>query len=165
MSGLWRPDEVLSQKDLILPGVSPTNLVMGGRFETFSVTNDVYNICERLAELNPRLWIHGLRDINTDEVAFCIMEKTPRGDELVFKTRELDARIIEEVRYLMAVPLAKRVEQMDRILQEREQAAHEAELDKLYETMGEQFRYQLWHDGFIEHRDKSYPKRGVKAGD
>jgi hypothetical protein len=165
MGRLWRPDEVLSEKDLILPGVTPANLVMGGRYETFAVTSDLYNICERLAELNGRLWIHGIRDTQTDEVSYCIMERTPEGDKLVFKTRELDARIIEEVRYLLHVPFEVRFKAAEELLAKKEAEHKENELNKLYEDFGEQFRYQLWHDGFYEHRDKSYPKRGVKPSD
>ncbi len=165
MSRLYRPDEAIQGGDLILPGVTPANLVMGGRYETFSVTSDVYNICERLAELNPRLWIHGLRDTKTDEVAFCIMERTPEGDKLVFKVKELDARVVEEVRYLLHIPFEVRFKAAEALLAKKEEEYKEDELNKLYEDMGEQFRYQLWHDGFFEHRDKSYPKKGVKPND
>ena len=163
MGRLYRPDEALTEKDLILPGITPANLRLDGRFKATMVTSDVYNICERLRELNARLFVHYLEDTMTGEGAYCIMELTTEGEKLVFKVRELDARVVEEVRYLLHVPFAERFAASQRLLDKREAEQKEEELDQLYEDLGRQMWYQFEHDGFIEHRGTSYPKRGIKS--
>lgn len=165
MGKLWRNDEVLDAKELVLPGVTPANLKLDGRYRSALVTSDMYNICNRLAELNPRLMIHELVDTFTGEHAYCIMEQTPDGDKLVFKTKELDARVLEEVRYLMSVPFEYRYAQSLKLIEKLEAEAHQKELDELYENLGRQMLSQFEHDGFIETRGISYPKRGVKPRD
>lgn len=152
MGKLWRADDVLSEKDLILPGVTPANLRLGGPFKSTMITSDVFNICERLAELNPRLEIHFLWDERKGgDSGYVVMERISHDEsQVVFKTRQLDGRTVEQVRYLLSVPFAERFAQSQKILDKLAKDEHEAELDELYERLGAPMLRQLFHDGFID---------------
>ncbi len=130
------------------------------------IDSDVYNICERLAEIDPRLKIHLIEPpicVGAKVYNFGITEACDDGVErLVFRTDALDARVISHVQYLLKVPFATRFAKAEAIEARREEERQEAEHAKLYETMGGPMLRQLEHDGFIEHRGVSYPKRGVK---
>ena len=167
MGQLWRPDEFLSEKDLVLPGVTPDNLKLDGSIKSAMITSDVFNICERLKELNPRLEVHAIWDDRPGgDRGYAIMERTgPHETKLVFKCRELDARVIHEVQYLIGVPFEERMKRVEKLLADEDRRQKEEELDKLYEDMGRAMWFQLEHDGFIETRGVSHPKRGIKPRD
>jgi len=147
---------------LALP-TRPDNL--HGSYGTL-VDADVYNICERLKEIDPRLKIHFIDPpirYGPKVYNFSITEACDDGVErLVFRVEELDARVIQHVQYLLKVPFETRFAKAEAIEAKREEERQEAEHEKLYETMGGPMLRQLEHDGFIEHRGVSYPKRGVK---
>lgn len=126
------------------------------------VEGDVYDICERLKELDPRLHIILIED--GEQHAYVIMEHCDDGVErMVFKTKELDPRILDKARELLYVPFEDRLKKIDRENEAYEQAFKEEELDRLYEDFGGPMYNQLEHDGFIT-RSKSYPKLGIASG-
>jgi hypothetical protein len=149
--------------NLMLPdGMAPSNLHLRPSVKTRYVDGDMFDICERLAEISTRLYIVEL--VDDGKAAYAIMEHADDGvQRLVMKVKELDARILEKVRYMLHVPFAQRLAAVDAENAKYEADHHERILDETYERMGGQFRRQLWHDGFIEHRDVSYPKIGVAA--
>jgi hypothetical protein len=126
------------------------------------VDSDVYKICDRIREVSPDLYIVYNHDDATGK-PFAIMEKCIDGvDRLVFKTPELDGRVIEKLQYLRSVPFEKRFAEAEKKVEKDKKDFDDEQLEKLYDEMGIPMRYQLWHDGFIDHRNVSYPKRGPK---
>jgi hypothetical protein len=150
--------DALTETDLVMPGlVAPSNLKRGGRFRSAQITSDIYNICTRLQELSPRLYLHWVEDTlhkdydSKDQIAFVVTEITPDGTEaVVLKTRHLSPQIIEDVRYFMGVPLAQRAAEMIKKADKFEADAHESHMDRLYEEMGAPMLRQLYHDGFVD---------------
>ena len=145
-------------------GMAPANLHLRPSTKTRYVDSDMFDICGRLAEISPRLYIVELTE--ADNSAYVIMESC---DDLVQrqvyklqKGQELDARVITKVQYLLNVPFAHRYAAIEKENAKYEADHHEALLDEAYEKMGGQFRKQLEHDGFITHRGTSYPLRGPK---
>jgi hypothetical protein len=147
---------------LALP-TRPANL--RGRFGDL-VESDVFHICERLHELDKSLNVHVIDPpiaFGEKVYRFAVTEQCADGVErLVFRVEELDARIIEHVRYLLRVPFEHRFNEAEKLADKLTAEAKEHELDKLYDTMGAPMLRQLEHDGFITHRGKSFPKRGVR---
>lgn len=139
----------------------PRNL----RYARGHVEGDVFRICERLAEIDPRLFVEPLDPpvtFNGTTYHFSIVEECGDGVcRLVFRAPALDARIIEHVQYLMHVPFERRFKEAVDRAEQMEADAKEAELDDLYERMGRPMWTQLEHDGFIQ-RNRSYAKRGVR---
>ncbi|WP_281783776.1 hypothetical protein [Sinimarinibacterium flocculans] len=124
------------------------------------IESDMHRICERIALISPNLFIVQLED--SDARSWLIMEQTKHGsEELVYKTDELDARVLTKIRYMRSVPLEKRVAKIEAEIEAEKAAAHENEMEELYEKMGADFHKQLAHDGFITHTGKSFAKRGV----
>lgn len=146
----------------VIPGIAaPTNLLLSDDTKAVMVEKDVYDICERIKELSPNLYI--LQAMDNDHCAFIIMEHCKDGvDRLVIKVKELDNRVVVHLQKMLHLPLEERVRIAEKLNYRHEQEAKEEALEDLYERIGGPMRRQLWHDGFIEHRDKSYPKRGIK---
>jgi hypothetical protein len=144
---------------VIIPGSSrPSNLHFHDGVTVRMVDSDVYRICDRVKEISDRLFIVVASE--GAKHAFIIMEHCDDGvDRRVYRTNELDGRVIEKLRKMMHMPLDERVRVLEKEEAANEAARKEAEFEELYERLGGPLRYQLWHDGFIDHRDKSYPKR------
>ncbi len=142
---------------LILPGgVVPSNLHLDPSVRASQVTADVYMICDRIAEVSPRLFIEEL--VRDGKKSYAIMEYCDDGvARLVFKTKELDARVVEKVQYLRHVPFEKRFQIAEDIEQKNAREQHENYMEKLYEQIGRPMWTQLEKDGFID-RPVSYPK-------
>ena len=146
--------------DLLLN--KPTNLVLGDTMKAAYVDGDVFNICERVKEISPDLYIVLLE--KDDKFAYAVMEHCVDGVErLVFKVKELDNRVCEKLRRLMSIPLNERVAEIEKHEHRLEAERLEQESDELYERFGRPMWTQLEHDGFIQ-RGVSYPKRGVAGG-
>lgn len=135
--------------EFIMPMV-PANIQSNGRYRVNEVTADVYNIAQRLKDLNPRLRINAITDARNGETAFTIIEDD--GDELhvVFRCRRLDARVVEYVRYLLNVPFAKRFAEAEKLQAKWEEEAHEDELDELTERFGLEMQHDLKKNGFVD---------------
>lgn len=127
------------------------------------VESDMFDICGRIAEISPRLriWVHE----DGREKPFVILERIPETgkEEMVFRTDVLDGRVLEEIRYIQAVPYAKRYA----IMEAREDAAKKKQeqdgLDGLVERIGLPMRRELERCGFIGSRGTSYAKRSRVA--
>ncbi len=145
--------------DLLLPdGMAPSNLHLRPSVKARYVDGDMFSICGRLAEISTRLFILELTE--QGERAWAIMEHADDGVErlVLGGIRELDARILEKVQRMQAIPFEHRVAAAEAENAKFEADHHENILETAYERMGGEFRRQLEHDGFITHRGVSYPK-------
>lgn len=148
---------------LILPHrTAPSNLNLRPSVKVRYIESDLYDICRRIQEISPNLFILELEE--GDTASFAIMEHCRDGVErLVYKVEELDGRVVERLRYLMSVPLMERIEAANREEHKFEEDRKEAELEHLYETLGGPMHTQMVHDGFSL-GNKSYPKSGHVGG-
>lgn len=126
------------------------------------VDSDLYNICERIKEVSNRLFI-----VEADDNAshsFVIMEHCDDGvDRMVYKTDELDDRVIKKCQYMLGVPFDQRMKKLEEDNAKWEAEQRENELEMLYEKLGRPMWTQLDHDGFIDGgRGVSFAKRGPK---
>lgn len=144
---------------LIIPAsAAPTNFRSDG---TEVIDSDVFNICERLREISRSLV---LRYDHAQE-KFIVSEVCEDGVErFVKKYDELTPQIESDMRYLLGVPFAERVKELERENEKFEQQFHEDEMDRLWYQLGEPMLHQLHKDGFTDHNPKSYAKRGVNLG-
>lgn len=143
--------------NLLLPeGSVPTNLHLNPNTDRARlVTSDMYHICERIREIDPRLYIVELERETREgsKYGFAIMERCEDGvDRLVLRAsqRGLDERILEKLRRIMALDLHARIAELDREREKWEAEQHENELEKLYEEMGGKMHRQLVADGFTQ---------------
>ena len=153
--------------NLMLPdGLAPSNLHLRSSVKVRYIDGDMFDICGRLAEIDPRLFIVELSDSEVDGAKYVIMEHCADGVARMAipeRLKELDARVLERVQYLLHVPFEHRLAAIEAENAKYEADHHENILDEMYEKMGGEFRRQLEHDGFITHRGVSYPKLGVAA--
>jgi hypothetical protein len=156
-------------RSLILPdGVKPSNLDLPLDCHVKHIDSDVFDICNRLAEVSPRLWVLAVFDRpGTD---FIIMEDCEDGvQRSAFRVgphwdiTALDNRVVEKCRVLQSLPLSVRVAAIDKEMQKRADQKKEDELDDLYERMGAPMWGELERCGFIQ-RPVSYAKRGAVGG-
>lgn len=125
------------------------------------VEHDMYSIAQRVREVDKSLRIafHPGRD-----EPYTIMERGSDGvDRFVFRTAELDGRIIEKLHYLLNVPFEKRFAEVQRLEAKNKQEYAQYERDKMYAEIGEPMLPALVKAGAIDSRPQSFPKRGVKA--
>lgn len=134
--------------ELLIPGV-PANVRPGGRFKVTEVTNDLYNIAERIKEISPRLFINITEDQGTGSKAYTIVEETPTGSQVVFRCNVLDARVLEHVQYLIKVPFAQRFAEAERRAEKYEAEAQEDEMSDLVERIGLPMLRDLKQCGFL----------------
>jgi hypothetical protein len=154
--------DFLQETDLVMPGIRPGNLQVGGRYRDVPVTGDVYMICDRVQqEFGDLILIRGVEDTAKGELAYAILERTSTGEKLVYMTKALDERIITNIKYLLAVPFEDRLAHAEKLEAKAEKEQKDDEFEKLYEELGGPMLRQLEHDGFIETRGTSYPKLGV----
>lgn len=146
---------------MTVPGpFAPSNLILPHELRNAHVDGDLYDICERVKEISPALHIAPLN--GDDGYAFAVVEKCLDGvDRVVVKVRELDARVLDHLRGMMAKPLAQRLEEIEKTERRLEADRKEAELDDLYERVGRPMWTDLERTGFIT-RPVSYPKKGIK---
>jgi hypothetical protein len=149
---------------LILPsGLAPSNLHLREGHTARFVDGDLYNICERVKEVDRNLHVVEL-DKGDDGHCFAIMEHCNDGIErLIFTVRELDSRVIERLQRIMHMDLRERLAVLEAEEYKYEADRKENELEALYENMGDSFRRQLYRDGFSQ-SPVSHPKRGVTGG-
>ena len=111
----------------------PTNLRARG---VTHVTSDLYDICARVKELDPRLFIvyH-----ETNALPYTVMEHCADGvDRIVRQYATLDARVLESLRYMLNVPFAQRwrvtADEVDR---------HNADSERMSEEALEKFAFEF----------------------
>lgn len=148
--------------DLHLP-FKPSNLEVPYGYSDVHVDGDLYNICERVKEISPDLFIIPLPE-GSGPWRFSIGERCKDGVErLVFHTRELDGRVVDELRRIMAMPLNERLRKLEQEEHQFDADERERQLDELYETVGRPMWTELEKCGFIQ-RGVSYPKSGATGG-
>jgi hypothetical protein len=82
----------------------PENLRMKGATH---VSSDLYDICNRIREVDPSLFIVYHPDHQTHP--YVVMEHCRDGeDRIVKRYATLDARVLEDLRYMLAVPFDER---------------------------------------------------------
>lgn len=112
------------------------------------VESDLYDICERIKEIDPSLFIVLLDD--GDRAAYAVMERCADGVErLVSKHRELDQRVLDKLMYLKSVPFEKRFAQIEAQIDREEAEEREREAEEMYETTGAPMYRELKRCGFI----------------
>lgn len=147
--------------DLVLPhGTVPSNLMMPPDRRHVMVETDVFNICQRVREIDPNLkiiWFDREKD------PYVVMETSIDGIERwVCATDALDERLLRKLQHMIGVPFEKRFEEAEKANEAFEKATREREFEELYERMARPMWTQLEHDGFIQ-RPVSYAKKGVRS--
>lgn len=150
---------------LSLPaGLAPSNLHLRPSVRAKFVDGDVLGICERLAEISPRLYLVELSEDGRDRAAWTVMENCPDGvQRQVKKYHDLDQRMLADVQRMLSIPLEHRAAAAQADIDAANAKLDDDNIETRYEQLGHAFRRQLWHDGFIEHRGVSYPTRGVAS--
>jgi hypothetical protein len=159
----------VSTKLLLPTGAVPSNLHFPEDVDVQYVDSDMYGISERVSEISPDLHIWQLSKDSPEseggKLSYMVTESCVDGVErLVFKVKELDARVLHKLSELFAVPLQERYEKLAAENYRYEQKAKEDQADELYERLGRPMWTQMEHDGFIGPRNVSYPKLGVISG-
>jgi hypothetical protein len=133
---------------------------------TTEVTGDLYNICNRMAELSPNLLMRDRAGYGWPEDGgkrYICSEICVDGIERwVWGFQELDARVIEKLEYMLHVPFEIRFAEAERLEAQIEEARKQAELDRLVETVGLPMLPDLERTGFIQ-RPVSYRKGNATA--
>ena len=98
------------------------------------VEHDVYNICNRVKELDPNLYIvlHQGHDRPWVVMEHC----RDNVDRFVSRYKELTPQIIDDLHYMLAVPFEKRLEEAERRVE-----AHNAQYDGISDEKMDRF---LW---------------------
>jgi hypothetical protein len=164
---------------VLLPeGMRPTNLHLTPFYKNEDglliinkakvVTSDIYMICERIKEINPRLYLLELEQDSREgqRFGYAIMEKCIDGvDRVIFRVTKdrLDARVLEKLRYIMALDLNERIAVCDREREREEKAQAEAASEEIWNSVGGPMWVELERDGFIETRPISYRKMNRTA--
>lgn len=116
----------------------------------------MFNICERIKEIDPSLAIIQLDD--GDRCSYAVMERCADGVErLVSKHKELDQRIIDKMMELRAIPFEQRFTAIEAQVDREEEEQKERDFEELYERLGGPMLSELEKTGFID-RATSYPK-------
>lgn len=128
------------------------------------VDGDLYHICERIKEVDPSLFIVQLVD-DRHNCAYMIMEHCEDGvDRLVYKTKELDARVIEKCQYMKSVPFEHRFKVIEKEIDEAEADRKAKEAERFYELVGAPMREELQRCGFTETRGRVFMSGGSRKG-
>jgi len=152
---------------LVLPETArPANLTLSRGSRARVLTSDLYDICNRVAEIDPSLYIIELDHDDPRPYRWIVMEHCKDGvDRMALRVREgeLDARVLEKLRHQLAVPLRDRLEQLDREAEGYRKQYLEDEADRLYERIGPAFRKQLHDCGFTHApRPTSFPTKAIR---
>jgi hypothetical protein len=147
----------MTKTSLDIPGsATPSNLRLPESAQAVIVESDMYNICNRVKDISPSLFIVLLTD-NT-KYAYAIMESCKDGvDRLVYKVKDLDARVLDRLAYMMKFPLNERMKQLEKDEHRMAKSLHEDSMEELYERMGEPMKWQLVKDGFAS-RSRFYSR-------
>jgi hypothetical protein len=141
---------------LILPdGVRPSNLHLNPETDKVRfVSSDMYQIAERIKEISPNLYLVELQRDSEEgsKFGYALMEHQPTMDYLVMRVAAdgLDGRVLERLRYMMALTLHERIALCDKEREAWEKQQQENAFEELYDRLGGPMHRQLAHDGFIE---------------
>lgn len=154
---------------IVLDGV-PTNIRLPEGSRATHVESDLYNIAERLREIDPNYRLTLLEHADGRAV-WSVNELTRDGKEaLIFRVGpgceidELDARVISKVQYLRAVPVHERLAKIEREVAQEKAKRAEEQAEAMYARLGEKMYSQLSRLGFIDTpRAESLPNRNATA--
>ncbi len=135
-----------------IPGsAAPNNLHFATDVRATILESDLYDICNRIKEIDPALFIVVLDSKHQDGYSFAIMEHCDDGwDRLVWRVKELDQRVLNKAAYLKHVPFEKRIEEAEKV-EARMKAEQDAQqFDELFENLGRPMQRELARTGFID---------------
>lgn len=149
--------------DLHLPG-TPSNMKfpphLAGKMKM--VEHDVYNICNRVKEIDPRLYVV-LQEGH--EKPWVVMERTFQGDsvEMVARYERLDASILDDLRRMLSIPFEQRMRELfEKVDAENKAKENEWKESESHERFMWDFRKALEESGIGNmHWTRSY--RNVKG--
>lgn len=149
---------------LEIPGsAAPNNLHFADDVRATLIEQDLYDICTRLNEIDPSLFIILLEDGNSHR--YTIMEHCSDGwDRLVWSVNDLDQRVLEKAAYLKKVPFEHRLEEAEKVEARMKAEAESEAFEEFYEKLGGPMRHQLRHDGFTDGNFMDTAKRSGKRG-
>jgi hypothetical protein len=160
---------------VLLPeGMRPTNLHLTPFYKNEDgvliinkarvVTADMFMICQRIGEINPRLYLLELEQDSREgqKFGYAVMEKCVDGvDRVIFRVSKdgLDGRVLEKLRYIMGLSLHERIDFCDREREREERHQAEDASEEIWETVGGPMWVELEKDGFLSApRPVSYRK-------
>lgn len=107
---------------MLVAGI-PDNMrldVSGDQNKMAMVDSDLWNIAERVKEIDPNLMIIFHADAKEP---FVVMENGPDGvSRFVARYAELDQRILEDLRYMARIPFDERMKKIEREIDKRNEA-------------------------------------------
>jgi hypothetical protein len=156
--------------DIVLPsGAAPSNLALPNDTRTRMIGSDMFDICKRIADVSPNLYVVVHEKPDGSLLHYSIMEKCADGVQRLAlnvgpgkSIDALDGRVIERLKYMLHVPLSKRLDAIEKMEDKDKADEKERSLEELYEKIGRRMHWQLEHDGFIDSRGISAPKKGVR---
>lgn len=122
------------------------------------VESDVFNICNRIKEIDPRLVVR-LRDGHAKP--WVVLEITDDGIERwVAAYEELNASILDDLRYMAAVPLEDRVARVEREIEASNKELEKGMSDETFEKFAWDFNKALRQSNMSDPVwDRSYRPR------
>ena len=127
----------------------PTNLrldMSGDRHTSAVVGSDLYGIAERVRELDPNLMIVFHED---REEPFTVMENCKDGVvRFVARYKELDSRIIDDLRYMLNVPFEERLKKVEREI-DKANADLEKPDDEVLDWLASEMRRDMKKYGIV----------------
>jgi len=135
----------------------PSNLRLGlgATIPTRVVENDVYNICERIAEIDKNLFV--VLHPDHDE-PFVVMEMCGDGEaRFVKRYAELHPGILEDLRYMLAVPLDVRLKILDAEVEKHNTKATQFLSDEQREKFRWDFQRSLYNSNFTTTKTRNMP--------
>jgi hypothetical protein len=131
---------------LITP--TPSNIrIAHTKKQQAMVDSDLYNIAERVKEIDPRLIIifH-----DREEYPFVVMEQCADGEtRYVKRYQELDSRILDDLRHMLSVPFMDRVRVADELEAKRRREL-EAPDPEVIEWLAHEMRRELIKSNWID---------------
>ena len=118
----------------------------GDRDSSAVVGSDLYGIAERVKELDPNLMIVFHED---REEPFTVMENCKDGViRFVARYKELDYRIIDDLRYMLNVPFEERLKKVEREI-DRANTDLEKPDDEVLEWLASEMRRDMKKYGIV----------------
>jgi len=131
--------------------------VSGGQAHLKIVESDIYNIAERVRQLDPRLVIVVHEDA---EFPFVVMEEGPDGvSRFVKRYKELDQRVIDDLRYMQSVPFDERLKMADREINKNNAALEDIDEDML-DWIATEMRRELIKSGMSDRSKGAFFRGG-----
>lgn len=144
----------MSLSSLVIAGSTPTNFRLPRGSRADYVTSDVYDICNRLKAIDPRLSVIQLSHVDGRK-AYAISDQGPDGVErLVFRVGpgceidELDARVITKIEWIRRIDVKDRQAQLEKELAKEKADREEDGREGLYDKIGGKWYDALYAGGF-----------------